>query len=107
MLVQNRHGLPADIAILQIEPAAGDGQLERVKGEAGLEVRPLVVIKLEPRVAERAAGGVAACEELGEVDGFVLFDLRVDVDQPEVVGEAGEFVDDGGRAAFEGLRGRG
>ena len=66
-------------------------------------MRPLVVVKLEPRVAERAARGVAAREELGEVDRFVLFDLRVDVDQPEVVGEAGEFVYDDGGAAFEGL----
>jgi hypothetical protein len=42
-------------------------------------VRPLFVVKLEPRVAQRAARGVAACEELGEVDGFVLFDLWVSV----------------------------
>lgn len=38
---------------------------------------PFFVIKLEPGVAQGAAGRVAAGEELREVDGLVLFDLGV------------------------------
>jgi hypothetical protein len=38
---------------------------------------PLLVIELESGVSQGAASGVAACEELRQVDGLVLFDLRV------------------------------